>query len=70
MLALLKIDRPLAQGIALDFSPAMLAAAQSQFATDPTVQVVTHNLDHPLPELGPFEAIVSSFAINHLDRCP
>jgi len=66
LLALLKIDRPLAQGIALDFSPAMLAAAQSRFAAEPTVQVVTHNLDHPLPELGSFDAIASSFAIHHL----
>lgn len=66
LLALLKRDRPHAHSIALDFSPAMLEAAQQQFDHDDTVQVVAHNLEQPLPELGPFDAIVSSFAIHHL----
>jgi ubiquinone/menaquinone biosynthesis C-methylase UbiE len=30
-MALLKIDRPQAQGVALDFSPTMLAAVRSRF---------------------------------------
>jgi tRNA (cmo5U34)-methyltransferase len=66
LLALLKIDRPLAQSIALDFSPTMLAEATTRFAEDDSVEVIAHNLDHPLPDLGQFEAIVSSFAIHHL----
>lgn len=66
LLALLKIDRPQAQGVALDFSPTMLEAARSRFAHDPTVEVVAHNLDDPLPELGKFDAVVSSFAIHHV----
>jgi tRNA (cmo5U34)-methyltransferase len=75
LLALLKIGRPQARAVVLDFSPTMLAAARSRFAQDPTVQVVEHALDQPLPELGqahvetpfdePFDAIVSSFAIHH-----
>lgn len=68
LLSLLKIDRPTAEGVALDFSPTMLAEARQQFAPDPTVTVVEHNLEHPLPELGYFDAIVSSFAIHHLDH--
>lgn len=66
LLALLKLDRPQAQGVALDFSPTMLAAAQSRFGEDPTVEVIAHDLDCPLPELGQFDAVVSSFAIHHL----
>ncbi len=65
LLALLKLDRPQAQGVALDFSPVMLAQARDRFATDSTVKVVEHNLDLPLPDLGCFDAVVSSFAIHH-----
>ncbi len=67
LLALLKIDRPHAQSIAVDFSQTMLEAARNRFAGDSTVEVIAHNLDKPLPELGKFDAIVSSFAIHHLN---
>jgi tRNA (cmo5U34)-methyltransferase len=66
LLALLKIDRPQVQSVALDFSPVMLAAVKTQFADDNTVQVVAHNLELPLPSLGSFDVVVSSFAIHHL----
>ena len=65
LLALLKIDRPPAQAVALDFSPTMLAATRERFAGDPTITIVEHNMDTPLPDLGRFDAIVSSFAIHH-----
>ena len=65
LLALLRIDRRDAKGVALDFSPTMLAAAHARFRDDDQVQVVEHNLDEPLPDLGRFDAIVSSFAIHH-----
>ena len=65
LLALLRIDRPQAEGVALDFSPTLLKAARERFAGDDKVQIVEHNLDHPLPGLGRFDAIVSSFAIHH-----
>jgi tRNA (cmo5U34)-methyltransferase len=65
LMALLKIDRPQASGIALDFSPAMLQAARDRFAHDSTIAVIEHNLDQPLPDLGRFDAVVSSFAIHH-----
>ncbi len=65
LLALLRIDRRNAEGIALDFSPTMLAAARERFRGDEKIQVVEHNLDNSLPELGRFDVIVSSFAIHH-----
>ena len=65
LLALLRIERQEAEGIALDFSPTMIKAARDRFSNDPKVQVVEHNLDYPLPDLGQFDVIVSSFAIHH-----
>jgi SAM-dependent methyltransferase len=66
LLALIKLDHPSARAMALDFSPAMLAAARVRFARDRSVTVVAHNLEDPLPELDGFDAVVSSFAIHHL----
>jgi tRNA (cmo5U34)-methyltransferase len=54
------------ESVAVDFSPAMLEAARKRFAEDSSITIVTHNLDHPLPALGKFDAVVSSFAIHHL----
>jgi SAM-dependent methyltransferase len=68
LMALLKIDRPQSDGVALDFSPTMLEAARERFADDATVEVVEHNFDHPLPDLGQFDVIVSSFAIHHVSH--
>jgi tRNA (cmo5U34)-methyltransferase len=65
LLALLLIDRPQASGVALDFSPTMLQRATDRFAANPQVSVIAHNLNEPLPQLGQFDAIVSSFAIHH-----
>ena len=68
LLALLKIDRPDAHGVATDLSPTMLDAARARFAGDATVQVVEHDLEAPLSALGgagSFDAVVSCFAIHH-----
>ena len=65
LLALLRIDRRDAHGVALDFSPTMLNAARERFRGDNNVRVIEHNLDEPLPDLGHFDAVVSSFAIHH-----
>lgn len=65
LLALLLLDRPEAEGVAVDFSPTMLEAARSRFRGHRNVTVVCHDLDHPLPPLGSFDAVVSSFAIHH-----
>jgi tRNA (cmo5U34)-methyltransferase len=68
LLALLRIDRPDAERVALDFSPTMLAAARERFRGENKVQVIEHNLGEPLPELGQFDVIVSSFAIDQSPR--
>lgn len=54
------------EAVALDFSPAMLEAARKRFAAETSITVVAHNLDEKLPELGTFDAVISSFAIHHL----
>jgi tRNA (cmo5U34)-methyltransferase len=68
LLALLGADRPEMQGVGLDFSPVMLAAARERFAGDERVELVEHDLDRPLPALGRFDAVVSSMAIHHLEH--
>ncbi len=65
LLALLRIDRRHTRGVALDFSATMLEAARERFRGDDKVRVIEHNLDERLPDLGPFDAVVSSFAIHH-----
>jgi SAM-dependent methyltransferase len=66
LLALAKLRHPQADAVAVDFSPAMLRAAQKRFAGDTTVSIVEHNLDLALPQVGTFDAVISSFAIHHL----
>jgi len=66
LLALVKRGLPKAEAVALDFSPAMLEAVTNRFGGDSTVKVVAHNLDHSLPNLGRFDAVISSFAIHHV----
>ena len=68
LMALLKIDRPQATGIALDFSPIMVEKAKVRFQDDRSIEIINHNLDHPLPDLGKFDSIVSSFAIHHVSH--
>ena len=59
--------RPTARAVGLDFSPLMLDAARRRFADDARVEVVEHDIDQPLPPLGPFSLVVSALAIHH---CP
>jgi tRNA (cmo5U34)-methyltransferase len=68
LLALLQADRPHMHGVGIDFSKRMLAVARERFAADGRIEVIEHDLTEPLPALGPFDAVVSSFAIHHLDH--
>ena len=60
--------RPDAAGVALDFSPLMLERLRARFGGSAPVAIVAHDLDRPLPALGTFDAVVSSFAIHHLEH--
>ena len=51
-------------GVALDFSAHMLELARARFHAD-DVEVVEHNLNAPLPDVGTFDVVVSAFAIHH-----
>jgi tRNA (cmo5U34)-methyltransferase len=63
----LVLDRcPRASGFAVDFSPVMLERVRRRFLSDHRVSVLEHNLDRPLPDFEPFDAVVSCFAIHHL----
>lgn len=66
LLALVRSAHPETEALAVDFSPAMLEAARKRFAGNSRVRVVEHNMDSSLPDLGKFDAVISSFAIHHL----
>jgi SAM-dependent methyltransferase len=68
LLALLRIDRPETEGVGLDLSEPMLDAAGQRFAGDERVQFRQHDMALPLPDIGTFDAIVSCFAIHHLEH--
>jgi tRNA (cmo5U34)-methyltransferase len=68
LLAMLRIDRPQMRGVALDLSELMLEAARERFAGDERIELVRHDLAEPLPAIGPFDAVVSSMAIHHLEH--
>jgi len=67
LLAMLAVERPALRGVGLDFSAVMLTAARERFAGDERFELVEHDLTAPLPDLGRFDAIVSSMAIHHLE---
>jgi tRNA (cmo5U34)-methyltransferase len=66
-LAALIVDRhPDSRGAGVDVSQPMLARAAERFDGEGRIEIVTHDLDRPLPVLGPFDAVVSGLAIHHL----
>jgi len=66
LLGLVKAARPNAEAVAVDFSAAMLDVLRETCCGDSKTSIVEHDLSAPLPELGKFDAVVSSFAIHHV----
>jgi tRNA (cmo5U34)-methyltransferase len=58
--------RSQASGVALDFSPFMLNRLHERFGQRPGIDILRHDLESPLPPLGTFDLVVSSFAIHHV----
>lgn len=67
LLALVLLAHPGAKGIATDFSPTMIQEAKKRFVNNPSVEVVTHDFGESVTPLGQFDAVVSSFAIHHVE---
>jgi tRNA (cmo5U34)-methyltransferase len=70
LLALIKLDHPHIEGVALDFSEPMIEQAKKRFGNDKQVTFFTHDLALPLPttQLGTFDTVTSSLAIHHLEH--
>lgn len=66
--AMLRVDRPELKATGLDFSALMLERARERFDGDERIELLEHDLSRPLPQLGRFDAVVSSFAIHHLEH--
>ncbi|MDR3690865.1 MAG: methyltransferase domain-containing protein [Fimbriimonas sp.] len=58
---------PLATGLAVDFSEPMLERARARFANRNEVSVQYHDFADSILYLGRFDAVVSSFAIHHVE---
>jgi tRNA (cmo5U34)-methyltransferase len=68
LIKLLKTKILSARYVAIDFSPPMLRTLKRRFGSDNSVSIVQHNLDSHLPNLGYFDAVLSSLAIHHLKQ--
>jgi SAM-dependent methyltransferase len=68
LLALLRRERPDLRGVGLDVSEVMLNAERARFEGEEQIELVAHDMVNPLPELGRFDAVVSSMAIHHLEH--
>jgi SAM-dependent methyltransferase len=67
VVARVRAVHPDVEAVAVDFSAEMLGRARTRFADEPSVRVVAHDLEEPLPDAwGSFDVVVSSFAIHHV----
>jgi tRNA (cmo5U34)-methyltransferase len=68
LLAMVRAGRTGSVAVGVDLSPVMLDGARRRFAGDGEVELVEHDLAEPVPDLGSFDAVVSSMAIHHLSH--
>ena len=67
LIALLRLDRPNIHALGLDISGPMLAAARQQLAGEDRITLIHHDMSSRLPDIGRFDAVISCFAIHHLE---
>jgi tRNA (cmo5U34)-methyltransferase len=67
LISLVRGAHPQAEAVGLDSSEPMLAQARERFGAEPGIDLRRHDLREPLPQLDPFDAIVSGLAIHHLE---
>ena len=67
LLALIRRSHPDARAVGVDASEPMLARAAERFGADPLVELRAHNLELPLGDSEPLDAVVSGLAIHHLE---
>lgn len=65
LIALVRSCRPEVACVGIDYSEAMLAVARERFVGE-DVELVCRDLASPLPDLGRFDAIITSFATHNL----
>lgn len=68
LLAMVRSAHPGIEAIGLDDSEVMLERARERFADEAKVELLRADMAEPLPELGRFDAVVSAFAIHHLEH--
>lgn len=68
VLDMLGESRPDMAGIGFDIAPPMLTAAKARLGGDDRFELAEHDLVDSLPPIEPFDAVVSSFAIHHLEH--
>jgi len=67
LLAAIHERHPEARAVGLDVSEPMLARAAQRFDGNPLVELRRHDLNVPLGDVGPADAVVSGLAIHHLE---
>lgn len=67
LIAAIRDRHPDAMALGIDNSEPMLARAAERFDAHPLVELRAHDLELPLTDSGPLDAVVSGLAIHHLE---